>query len=295
MTVHEVHQRHDRTFATNRFVYPVVSRRSAGLSIGINLNPDKVCNFDCIYCQVDRTTKGDTEFVELPRLVEELTQALELAASGRVYDEPRLASTPPALRRLSDLAFSGDGEPTTHRNFDEVVAACAEVKRRLAPPGVKMVLITNASMFHRPHVRRGLDTLMANDGEIWGKLDAGSDEYFQRIDRTSIPFRQVLENLEWAARRWPIVLQSLFMRVLGAGPELAEIDAYCARVKKILAAGGAIGWIQIYTVARRPAESFVAPLSDAEVDAIAARVRSETGIETRAYYGAATENADDNA
>ena len=60
---------HPRYFGQNSFVYPVLSRRADGISVGINLNPDKACNFDCIYCQVDRSKKPAEVFVELPRLV----------------------------------------------------------------------------------------------------------------------------------------------------------------------------------------------------------------------------------
>lgn len=285
MTAHDVHTRHERSFAANRFVYPVISRRSAGLSLGVNLNPDKVCNFDCIYCQVDRTSPGETEFVELPRLLAELEEGLRLAASGEIYQDARFVDTPAHLRRLNDIAFSGDGEPTTYRNFDQLIAACVEVKRRVAPVGVKLVLITNASMFHRPHVQRGLETLMANDGEIWAKLDAGTAEYFRKIDRTTIPFEQVLTNIAWAASRWPLVIQSLFMRVAGEPPTSVERTAYIDRLRELSSAGRTIQLVQIYTVARRPAESFVTPLTDAEVDDLAAQVGRETGLKTAAYYG----------
>ena len=57
--VHPLHGRHERSFEANRFVYPVLSRRAGGLSVGINLNPDKICNFDCIYCQVDRVSPAE--------------------------------------------------------------------------------------------------------------------------------------------------------------------------------------------------------------------------------------------
>ncbi len=95
---------------------------------------------------------------------------------------------PPHLRRLNDIAFSGDGEPTTYKNFDELMEKCASVKREAGLDDVKMVLITNASMFHRPHVERGLAVLDQNNGEIWAKLDAGTDEYYHLIERTPIPF-----------------------------------------------------------------------------------------------------------
>src|SRR5689334_19729799 len=194
-TTHTLHTHHERSFEANRFVYPVLSRRSGGISVGVNLNPDKICNFDCIYCQVDRTTQNETQFVETQQLLEELEATLQLVASGELFGHPQFKETPQKFRRLNDIAFSGDGEPTTYRNFDEIIAACAAVKQRLGLEAVKMVLITNASMFHRPHVQRGLQILHQNNGEIWAKLEAGTAEYFQLVDRTPIPFQQILDNI----------------------------------------------------------------------------------------------------
>jgi wyosine [tRNA(Phe)-imidazoG37] synthetase (radical SAM superfamily) len=285
MSVTTLHTQHPRRFEENRFVYPVLSRRSAGISVGVNLNPDKVCNFDCIYCQVDRRAQSETRFVETAQLIAELEETLKLAASGELFEHPKFKDTPPQFRRLNDIAFSGDGEPTTYRNFDEIIAACADLKRRMGLDAVKMVLITNASMFHRPHVVRGLEILDQNNGEIWAKLEAGTAEYFQLVDRTPIPFQQILDNITAAARLRPLVIQALFMRVSGEPPSGAELNAFCDRLNEITAAGGKFKLVQVYTVARRPAESYVAPLSDAEVDAIVELVQSRTGLPARAYYG----------
>jgi wyosine [tRNA(Phe)-imidazoG37] synthetase (radical SAM superfamily) len=276
---------HSRRFEANRFVYPVVSRRSRGVSLGVNLNPDKVCNFDCVYCQVDRTTQSDTRFVELPQMLRELTELLPYAASGELFEHPRFQSTPPEFRRLNDIAFSGDGEPTTHRNFDEVVAACAAVKAQAGLSEVKLNLITNASMFHRPHVQRGLEILDQNQGEIWAKLEAGTEAYFHQIDRTPIAFRQILENITAAAIVRPLVIQALFLRLAGEPPSTDELTAFCDRLGEITAAGGKIKLVQVYTVARKPTESYVTPLTDAEVDAITSQVRRTTGLTAAAFYG----------
>lgn len=281
------HRLHPRQYETHRFVYPVLSRRSGGISVGVNLNPDKVCNFDCIYCQVDRRSEAETRFVELERLFEELETTLEIVTSGRLYEGPQFASVPAELRRLNDIAFSGDGEPTTYRNFDEIIRRTAEIKRRRSLEGVKLVLITNASMFHRPAVQRGLELLDQNQGEIWAKLDAGTEAYYRFIDRTTIPLQRVLENITAAARVRALVIQSLFMRVHGEPPDEQEITAYVQRLQEITAAGGAVKLVQVYTVARPPAESFVTPLSVAEVDAIAERVRQEARLPAEAYYGPA--------
>lgn len=281
----DLHADHQRTFAENRFVYPVISRRARGLSIGVNLNPDKVCNFDCIYCQVERAVASETPFVETAQLLAELEGMLEFAISGKIWETEKFRTTPPELRRLNDMAFSGDGEPTTYRNFDDVVAACAAIKRRHGLAKTKMTLITNASMFHRPHVARGLSILDANQGEIWAKLDAGTEAYFRLIDRTSIPFRQILDNITAAARVRPLVIQSLLMRVANEPPSTAECEAFCERLNEIVASGGRLDRVQIYTIARRPAESYVTPLHDTEVDAIAQLVRERTQLVAESFYG----------
>jgi wyosine [tRNA(Phe)-imidazoG37] synthetase (radical SAM superfamily) len=287
-----LHSDHARLFERNRFVYPVLSRRSGGISVGVNLNPDKVCNFDCIYCQVDRRSQSETRFVEIDALLAELRSTLELVSSGAIYETEKFRSVPQELRRLNDIAFSGDGEPTTFKNFDELMERCAQVKRETARDdvkrdSVKMVLITNASMFHRPHVERGLAVLDANNGEIWAKLDAGTDEYYHLIERTPIPFRQILDNITAAAQVRPLVIQSLFMKVAGEPPTPAELEAFCDRLNEITAAGGQLKLVQIYTIARRPTESYVAPLEDAAVDAIVELVRSRTSLNTVGYYGSA--------
>jgi wyosine [tRNA(Phe)-imidazoG37] synthetase (radical SAM superfamily) len=282
-----LHAQHERSFEANRFVYPVLSRRSGGISIGVNLNPDKICNFDCIYCQVDRTTQSETTFVETDGLLRELDEMLGIVESGEIYETAKFRDTPPHLRRLNDIAFSGDGEPTTYRNFDEIIADAAELKRRRGLDDVKMVLISNASMFHRPHVRRGLSILDANNGEIWAKLEAGTEAYFQLVDRTPIPFQQILDNIADAARVRPIVIQALFMRVHGEPPPREELVAFCDRLNEITAAGGKIKLVQVYTIARRTTEAYVSPLTNEEVDAIVEMVRERTGIVAEGFYGSA--------
>ena len=295
---------HPRTFEENHYVYPVVSRRAGGISIGVNLNRDKVCNFHCIYCQVDRdpgtardhrsdgarvadgARPGEKEFVELGRLDAELDAMVRWVTSGRIYEDPKFSRTPGPMRRLNDIALSGDGEPTTYGNFDEVASLCADVRRRHGLDDLKLVLITNASMFHRPRVQRGLEILDAANGEIWAKLDAGTEEYYRLVASTAIPLRQILDNLLSAARVRPIVIQSLFMRIHGQPPPPAEQEAYCQRLNEITAGNGRIKLVQVHTIARPPAESYVTALSSEEVDALAALARQRTGLPVAASYAA---------
>jgi wyosine [tRNA(Phe)-imidazoG37] synthetase (radical SAM superfamily) len=276
---------HPRLFHDNTFVYPVLSRRSRGLSIGVNLNPDKVCNFDCIYCQVDRRSAAVTDFVAVDQLLAELEQTLDLVESGALYSDERFRDTPEPFRRLNDIAFSGDGEPTTFRNIDRIVAAVAAIKQRRGLDSVKLVMITNASMFHRANVRAALEILDRNQGEIWAKLDAGTDAYYHLIERTRIPFERILTNLRDAARIRPLVIQSLFMRIDGVGPPPEEIAAFCTRLNEVRTAGGMLDRIQVYTVARRPAEDTVSALPPEEVDRIAQTVRDLVHVPVEAYYG----------
>jgi len=281
----QLYSDHSRNWRENKFVYPVLSRRSHGISIGVNLNPDKICNFDCIYCQVDRRSESETRFVENERLMNELETMFEFVTSGALYEDEKFAHIPRELQRLNDIAFSGDGEPTTYRNFDELMEQTAERKRRHGLDQVKMVLITNASMFHRPVVQKGLEVLDQNNGEIWAKLDAGTEEYYGLIDRSKIKFAQILENVTSVARTRPIVIQSLFMHVKDEPPSNAEIDAYCDRLNEIQAAGGQLKLVQVYTIARQTTEDYVTPLSDQQVDQIASVVSEKTGLNTEVFYG----------
>tara|TARA_Y100000814_G_scaffold33215_1_gene21340 strand:- start:977 stop:1882 length:906 start_codon:yes stop_codon:yes gene_type:complete len=285
MPLHQLHTQHDRSFAANRYVYPVLSRRSGGISVGVNLNQDKVCNFDCIYCQVNRREQSETRFVGIETLLSELREVLAHVHSGNIYKTDQFQDTPAKLRRLNDIAFSGDGEPTTYKNFDSIIAACAEVKKSMGLNEVKMVLITNASMFHRKHVKQGLATLDCNQGEVWAKLDAGTSDYYHLIERTPIPFQRILDNITSAAMKRPLVIQSLWMQVNGEGPSPEELMSYCDRLNDIISAGGALSLVQTYTVARRPAESNVLPLADAKIDAISQLVRDQVGIPAASFYG----------
>ena len=285
MATESLHSNHNRIYGSNRFVYPVLSRRSNGVSLGVNLNPDKVCNFDCIYCQVDRTTRSETRFVEMDQLLAELRTTLDFITSGEFFGDGPFKDIPPELKRLNDIAFSGDGEPTTYKNFDEIISACASLKQQLELDDVKMVLITNASMFHRDHVKAGLLILDENQGEIWAKLEAGTEAYFQTIDRTSFKLQEIVDNISAAAQRRSVVIQSLFMNVNGVAPSNEELLAFCSRLSEIVTAGGSIDHVQIYTVARPPAESFVTALSNLEVDQIVTLVKEQTGITAVPYYG----------
>ena len=286
-TLSDAYRRHERRWADNRYVYAVVSRRSGGVSVGINLNPDKACNFDCIYCQVDRTVTSAVRKVDLARLAAELDLVLEAERDGTLYASAPFDALQSGRRGVRDIAFSGDGEPTTYPRLAEAFAIAAAARRRFALESTKIVLITDAAYLAKPKVREALALLDRNNGEIWAKLDAGTEAFFQVVDRPNVTLQVVSDNILDAARVRPVVIQSLFFRVDGAPPADAEIDAYCDRLNGILAAGGRLKALQIYTIARSPAEPSAAPMADAELDALAARVRARVAAPVEVYYGVA--------
>jgi wyosine [tRNA(Phe)-imidazoG37] synthetase (radical SAM superfamily) len=260
---------HRRELERNRYVYAVVSRRARGLSIGVNLNPDKVCNFDCPYCQVDRNIPGGPSLVDVGALRGELDALLDLVAAGQLWERAPFDTTDPGLRRVADIAFSGDGEPTTPLEFPEAARTAREARDRrgLAFP---LRLITNATMFDRPRVR----AVLALFDELWCKLDAGTEPYFHLVDGTRLPFAKLLANLLAVARERAIVIQSMFLAWEGRAPDDAEIAAYVGRLRDIRDQGGTIAAVQVYTVARKPADPRATALERPVLERIADAIRS---------------------
>ena len=277
--------RHPRLYRDNRYVYPVLSRRAHGVSIGINLNPDKICNFDCIYCQVDRTTPPAVREVDEARLFDELRDTLRQARSGALFEREEFRSLGPPEREIRDVTFAGDGEPPSYPNFAGVVRETIRIKKDEGFASLPINLLTNATLIDRPRVQEGMRLIDADGGAHWLKLDAGTEEYYRLVERTTIPFARVLANIEAAAKERPVVIQSLFQRIRDEGPSREEIDAWCGRLAAIVNGGGRIRLVQVYTVARPPAESYVTPLSDSEVDAIASEARRRLpGVAVESFY-----------
>lgn len=280
------HLDHRRVWEDFVYCYPVISRRSKGVSLGVNLNPDKVCNFDCVYCEVDRTAPGKRRDIDLDLLEREMSALLDLTLDGSLFTFPPFDSARPEQRRLNDIAFSGDGEPTTAKEFPEAVERIAHLKWLRGLEDVKLVLITDSSRLQAREVVQGLDTLMTNNGEIWAKLDAGTEAYYKEINRTSIPFGRIVENIEITARLRPIIIQSLFLNWNGQDPSTDEIAAYCGILRGIQGMGGQLQGIQLYTVARPTPEAEARPMQAKELDALAHQVRAAMPtVPIEVFYG----------
>jgi wyosine [tRNA(Phe)-imidazoG37] synthetase (radical SAM superfamily) len=221
--------------------------------------------------------------VDVDQIHAELTQLLELVHTGVFWQTAPFDRTPPELRRLNDVAFSGDGEPTSCGQLLDASRVAHQVLDRFGFSDAKIVLITNATLLHQPRVREALAFLDSHRGEVWAKLDAGTEAYFRRIERTGVPFGHVLNNILDAGRLRPIVIQSLFLMLDGVGPDEAEIDAYIGRLAHLRDNGCQIRLVQVYTVARDTAVASVDPLPADRLDAIAQRVR-HLGLAAEAYY-----------
>jgi wyosine [tRNA(Phe)-imidazoG37] synthetase (radical SAM superfamily) len=280
---------HRRQWRNCRYVYPVISRRARGVSIGVNLNLDKKCTFACRYCQINRRIHRLGIDVEIPRLRAELDEALDALADGELWNEPRFVDTPSALRRVNDIALSGDGEPTCLESFDAVVAtACEALDQADLPTRPLLVVITNATRLDSPQVYRALPLLDAHPSEIWAKLDAGTEAFFREVNRPAgtITLESICENLLMISRDRPIVIQTLFFLRNGSGPGQEEIDAYAGRLESLRAGGGQISRVQLHTIARAPAESDCTALPDARLDEIAAELRGRlANVAVEVFYG----------
>ena len=249
-----------------------------------------VCNFNCIYCQVDRSgpaEKGTDLFSAEPKInlspflqhiCHELKETLDLVKTGRISSLSPFDRIPAELRHLSDIAISGDGEPTTSPYFYEVVEEVLRIKGNFP-----IVLITNASGLNRPKVQHAIDLMYQHNGEVWAKLDAGSDAYYREVSRTNVPLQDIVRNLILTAQRHPIIIQSCFNNIDGITPPPDEIERYSLLLKEISESGGKIRLVQIYTVARPPAESYVTPLAEKELTLIAKKVEEITDIPTEIY------------
>lgn len=283
----DAHLDHRRSYEDYLYIYPVISRRSRGVSIGVNLNPDKICNFNCVYCEVDRNILPRVNTVDLGVLEEELRGLIGIWKSGELFTKEPFASAPENLRRLNDLALSGDGEPTSYRDFDKALEVVAKVRSELCPDDTKIILITDAAGLDRDTVKSGLEIMDQNKGEVWAKLDAGTQEYYRKVSRSAIPFDRILLNLRVTALARPIHIQTLFFQMHGVGPDEGEISAYISQLKSIAAPPAQIATIQLYTIARPTPEPWATALPTALLTQIAQEVRTQTGLVVEVFPGTA--------
>ena len=271
-----------RDFLDNRFVYVVVSARARGLSIGINLNPDKRCDFDCVYCEVNRTTAPREHLLDVEVMGAELRRTIDFVRSGRLRERPWYRAMPDDLLQLRHVALSGDGEPTLAPNFTDALREVIHVRALTHSSFFKLVLITNSIGLDLPAVQQGLKYFTKLD-EVWAKLDGGTQAYLNRVNKPDVPFEKILSNILLVARQRPVVIQSLFPAINGEEPPLEEIDQYAQRLLELKTSGAQISLVQIYSATRPTTRSECGHLPLKCLSRIAQTVRQMTGLKAEVF------------
>jgi wyosine [tRNA(Phe)-imidazoG37] synthetase (radical SAM superfamily) len=266
----------------NRFVYLMVSPRARGLSVGVNLNPDRRCNFECLYCDVDRRSPPGQPEVDVDVLADELDSTLTQVQQGQLRRLEAFRNLPDELLALRHVAISGDGEPTLCPVFADALRAVVHVRARGQFPFFKIVLLTNATTLDQPCVQHGLRLLIPQD-EVWTKLDGGSSAYFKRVNRPHTSLAKVLSNILLLSRQRPVVIQSLFPLINEEEPPEAEIDQYAHRLLELVDGGAQIALVQIYSAARASAHPECGHLSLRALSRIAQKVRQLTNLPVEVF------------
>jgi len=235
---------HSRDSAGMRYVYPVISRRAGGVSVGINLNPNNACNWRCIYCQVPDLRRGGPPPLDLDLLRRELDGFLSWVLTGDFM----AARVPDGARQLVDVAFSGNGEPTSAAEFPAAVAVASQVMTAHGLDGTLPIrLITNGSLLDRKAVQAGIAAIGAAAGEVWFKLDAATPAGLSRINGTRVRPDVVARRLACCAGLAPTWVQTCLFRIDGEAPPAQEIESYLALLAPL---APTLAGVLLYSLAR---------------------------------------------
>ncbi len=272
---------HNRDVSGLTYVYPVVSRRAGGVSIGINLNINNACNWRCVYCQVPNLTRGTPPPINLALLEKELRGFLNELLHGNFMNE----FVDEKDRHLMDIAFSGNGEPTSAKEFPEVLGIVEKVLKEfnllnpespdpILPNPIKVRLISNGSLMDKAHVLESMKHLANINGEVWFKVDAGTSEGIAKINDVNISISSVIKRLKACAENCPTFVQTCMVAIDGQAPNEAEIDAYIALLSQVK---NDIKGVHLYGLAR-PSMQAEAPrlsrLSPEWLEGVASKIRA---------------------
>jgi wyosine [tRNA(Phe)-imidazoG37] synthetase (radical SAM superfamily) len=240
---------------------PVLSRR-LGRSLGINiLSPyRKICSFDCIYCHYGRTA-----------VLTDHPEKSSLYSSDEILKavEQRLNLT----RHLNAITFSGNGEPTLHPDFKQIVEGVKQLRDRLQPQ-VKLAIFSNATTLDRHDVRTALGMF---DLPVL-KLDAGTADLFQRINRpvAGVKIESVIAGLKMVER---FILQTVLIEGAPGNITVEALKRWEEIVMEIKP-----GRVQIYSTDRPVPEDDVQTVSPMRLKQIAEGVQQRMGIPVDAYW-----------
>lgn len=285
---------HSRLWKDNTWVYPVISRRAGGLSVGINLNPDHKCSFSCAYCQSGPQDGHTSVAIDVDGVERELRQFLAFYECGEFAKCDFFGNVPADKKIIKDICLSGDGESTIVKEFPEVCKRMRKIQQEFQtkysakdPSGLgsfKLRLITNASRLGNDAVEQALDYLLESDGEIWAKLDAGTEEWYKKMNRSAVKFDTILANLEKIIKRSPICIQTMQCSIQGEEPSDVEVDLYIKNLERIYKANPKnFVEVQLYTVIRQTMIPDVLPLPKEFLDNTAKKIVAKLPVQVRTF------------
>ncbi len=247
-------EEHSRDSAGMTYVYPVISRRAGGVSVGINLNPNNACNWQCVYCQVPGLTRGGPLPIDLGLLGDELDRFLADATAGSFMQQ----RVPETARHLVDAAFSGNGEPTSANEFPDAVDVVVGIlRKRPVTAGLRLRLITNGSLIGRRYVQEGLNKMGRANGEVWFKMDSATTTGIFAVNNVRASPEAALRRLRVSAALCPTWIQSCFFMRAGRPPSRLELDAY---IKAVGSVADVVAGVHLYGLARQPMQPGAAGL-----------------------------------
>ncbi|MDH3360469.1 MAG: radical SAM protein, partial [Desulfobulbaceae bacterium] len=240
------------SYCLMKYLFGPVNSRRLGLSQGIDLIPSKVCNFNCIYCEVGPTVR--------------LTcQRQEYFPTDEILAEIDTLLADPDAATLDIFTVTASGEPTLHSGLGKVIR---HIKHKTAKP---VAVLTNGSTFHLAEVRQ---ELLAADLVI-PSLDSARPESYRRINRpaTCAVLEDIIDGLIKFVDEFPGEVWLEILLAKGINDSEEDIEALVKAVAKINPAR-----VQLNTVVRPPLETFAHPLSQAELKAIANRFQGRVEI-----------------
>ena len=254
---------HNRTIAGLKYLYPVMSRRAGGLSIGVNFNPNNACNWRCIYCQVPDLQRGNAPEMDFALLEHELRSFLAYVQQGSFFAD---FNVEPSQQVIKDIAISGNGESTSLKQFDRAVNLIGTIATEAGVfPSSKFVLISNGSLIHQAPVQAGLKALNSFGGELWFKLDSATEQGRKLINNTGQSQAKLVEHLTIASRLCTTRLQTCILHYQTAWSD-SEKQAYLDLLKQLKQQNIAIKDVMLYSVARQSFQPEATQITSATLD-----------------------------
>lgn len=271
---------HSRELSGLKYIYSVISRRAGGLSIGVNLNVNNACNWQCIYCEIPNLTRGTPPPIQLDLVEQELRFFLHEIIHGD-YMEKNVSVED---RHLKDIAFSGNGEPTSAEEFPEVILIVKKILEEFNLLNkIKIRLITNGSLMHKASVIKAVEMLKEMNGEVWFKVDSATEGSIKTINQVNLKPHQILERLRNSINVCPTFVQTCIFTIDGKGPSEKDIDAYLQLVSEVKTN---IQGVHLYGLARpslQPQAKSLGRISQEALEDIAIKLRNLNIATTVSY------------